>query len=139
MFWKEDIENLVLSKRRKLTNILNNLDELENESMKETMTTNIEMVEKGLCGNANDFIKNVDADFHNIMLAYGKLRNMFVEYYYNVVKIVACVGLTGFVIGALYSIGANVGFRVAEHVQEKICNKQELEENVEEKAEELDE
>lgn len=82
MFWKEDIEDLVLSKRRKLTNILNNLDELENESMKEIMAVNMKKVEKGLYNDANDFIKDVDVDFHNIMLAYGKLRNMFVEYYY---------------------------------------------------------
>lgn len=82
MFWKEDIEDLVLSKRRKLTAILNILDELENEKNKEIISLHVQNVVKGNCLNQNKFTKEIDTDITNIMGAYGMLRNMFVEYYY---------------------------------------------------------
>lgn len=82
MFWKEDIEDLVLSKRRKLTTILNNLDEMENEKIKEILSLHVQNVTKGVCLDQNKFTKKVDADITNIIGAYGMLRNMFVEYYY---------------------------------------------------------
>lgn len=82
MFWKEDIEDLVLSKRRKLTIILNNLDEMENEKIKEILSMHVQNVVKGISLDENKFTKEVDVDVTNIMGAYGMLRNMFVEYYY---------------------------------------------------------
>lgn len=81
MFWKEDIKGLVLSKRRKLTTILNVLDEFENKRIKEIMYDTMIKYDK----NKEDpeiFTKEIDFQISNIMQNYGMLRNMFVEYYY---------------------------------------------------------
>lgn len=81
MFWKEDIEDLVLSKRRRLTTILNNLDEMENTYVKGILSYAIRRKEEKY-SNPDEFIKEMDANITDAMRGYGMLRNMFVEYYY---------------------------------------------------------